>query len=185
MELSQDQLEATLSGGSHWATLAADKFFDGQGQYYAEIEILSLGKPKSKETLVIGLIGCSKYVVNTIEWQNRRCPIGEWDRPSWGFLPISGLLKSSTLAQAVPYGEDLKIQAGDRIGVLVDMYEEKMMFFCNGTDLGVAFDDLTGQSFLLAVSIRDKIRIRLRFPPPPYSKRTIKLVKLMSNGHVH
>ena len=183
MELSPNKLEAAWLGGSssHWATFAVDELFEGTGQYYTEIEILNLGKSKLKEKLVIGVISCSKTRANLIEWQDRKNHLGEWDIPSWSFLLTSGLLKSHTITdEGIPYGKDLMIQADDRIGVLVDMLEKKLTYFCNGTDLGMAFDDLNGQSFLLAVSIRDKVRVRLRFPPPPYSKRTIKLVKLKS-----
>lgn len=183
MELSADYLEANWLGGasgSHWATFAADRLLK-RTQYYVEIEILSLGKSKSKEKLAIGVIGCQDP--NDIEWQNRKMPIGEWDGLSWSFFPISGTLRShSILGEGIPYGQNLMIQTGDRIGVLLELDEKKVIYFCNGSDLGVAFDDLEGQSFLLAVSIRDKIKVRLRFPPPPYSKRHVKLVNLKSNG---
>ena len=186
VDLSADQLEASWigSGSSHWATFAADKLFEKSGQHYAEIEILSLGKHKSsKEKLAIGVVGCGKGGPGAIEWQNSKNPIGEWEGSSWSFLPVSGLLKSHTVArEGIPYGENLRIQPGDRIGVLLDISEGKVVYFCNGNDLGVAFDDLVGCSFLLAVSIRDKIKVRLRFPPPPYSKRKIRLINLRSHG---
>lgn len=185
VELSSNDLEASWLGGSssHWATFAVDKLFEGSGQHYAEIEILSLGKNRPREKLVIGVINCNnKAKANVLEWQNRKSPIGEWDTPSWGFFPISGLLKGLMVpSEGVAYGKDLKIQVSDRIGVLVDMTLRKLTFFCNGSDLGVASDDLEGQAFLLAVSIRDKIRVQLRLPPPPYSKRTIELIQLRSS----
>lgn len=183
MELSHDQLEASWLGGSssHWATFAADRVFHKKTQYYTEIEILSLGRHKGK--LAIGVVGCTELSPNKMEWQNSKGPVGEWRGPSWSFLPFSGLLKSHTIrSEGVPYGKDLTIQASDRIGVLVDLVEGKLIYFCNGNDLGVAFDDLMGQSLLLAISIRDKIKVRLQFPPPPYTKRTIKLIQLKSNS---
>ncbi len=189
MDLSEDLLEASWIGSSsgHWATFAADKLFERSSQHYAEIEIVSLGKHKSsKEKLAIGVVGCGKEGAAAVDWQNSKSPIGEWGgegSSSWSFLPISGVLKSHTIAkEGVPYGENLMLQVGDRIGVLLDLSEGKVIFFCNGNDLGVAFDDLVGRSFLLAISIRDKIKVRLRFPPPPYSKRKIRLIKLKSQG---
>lgn len=186
MELSRDLFEAGWLGGSthHWATFAADRLFDRKSQYYTEIEIVSLGKTKSKDKLAIGVIGCKRTNPNSIEWQNNKGPIGEWKRSeSWSFLPTSGLLKSHTIAEeGVPFGQDLKLQAGDRIGVLVDLAEGKLMYFCNGNDLGMAFDDLEERPFLLAVSIRDKVKVRLLFPPPPYHKRQIKVIQLKSNA---
>ena len=184
VDLSSHDLEASRLGGTnHWGTFAADQLFDGMKQYYAEIEILSLGKNRSRDKLVIGLVSCSsKGLANLMDWQNGKKPIGEWDTPSLGFFPIYGLFKSHVQpGKEVAYGQDLKIQVGDRIGVLVDMGQQKLSFFCNGTDLGVAADSLQGKGYLLAVSIRDKIRVRLRIPPPPYAKRHIKLIKLRSS----
>lgn len=187
MDLSRDHLEAAwLGGGSahHWATFAADRLFDKNSQYYTEIEIISIGKTRpSKDKLAIGLIGCKRRNANAIDWNNSKGPIGDWKGgESWSFLPTSGLLKSHTIAEeGIPYGENLMLQAGDRIGVLVDLAEGKLMYFCNGNDLGVAFDDLEERPFLLAVSIRDKVKVRLLFPPPPYHKRQIKVIQLQSN----
>lgn len=180
VELSSNRLEAACIGSSHWTTFAADKLFERGKQYYCEIEVLSLGKQKPK--IAIGLIGCGKSNPNGIVWQNRR-PIGEWKEPTWTFQPISGLLKSHTVSDGgVAYGQDLKIQVGDRIGILVDTNEGKITYFCNSTDLGVAFDELSDQFYLLAVSLRDKVKIQLRFPPPPYLNRKPKLIKMTSNN---
>ena len=141
---------------------------------------MSLGKTKSKDKLAIGLISCQQTTANAIEWQNSKAPVGDWKRNgSWSFLPMSGLLKSHTIAEeGIPYGQNLMLQAGDRIGVLVNLAEGKLTYFCNGNDLGVAFDDLNERPFLLAVSIRDKVKVRLLFPPPPYLKRQIKVIQL-------
>ncbi len=186
VDLSPGHLEAAGFGASshHWATFAADRLFEKNAQYYTEIEILSIGKSKSKDRLAIGLVGCKRTNPNNVEWQNHKEPIGEWKgTSSWSFLPFSGLLKSHSIAgEGIPYGQDLMIQAGDRVGVLVDLAEGKLTYFCNGSDLGVAFDGLEEQPFLLAVSVRDKFKVRLLFPPPPYHKRQIKLIKLLSNG---
>ncbi len=185
MELTCHDLEASRLGGSnHWGSFAADQLMENGKQYYAEIEILSLGKHRSRDKLVIGLVSCStKSFANALDWQNGKKPIGEWEVPSLGFFPISGVFKSHMQeGREVAYGQDLKIQVGDRIGVLLDMSHKTLSFFCNGTDLGVAADTLQGKGYLLAVSIRDKIKVRLRFPPPPYSKRTIKLITLRSSS---
>jgi len=182
VDLSFYDLEASRLGGSnHWGTFAADKLLEGFKQYYVEIEVLNLGKNRSRDKLVIGLISCSSAgIANVIEWQNGRKPIGEWDTPTLGFSPISGVFKSNRCKE-VAYGQDLKIQVGDRIGVLLDMAQKKLSFFCNGSDQGVAEDNLQGKGYLLAVSIRDKIKVRLRFPPPPYVKRSIRLIQLTSS----
>ena len=182
MDLSFHDLEASRLGGSnHWGTFAADKLLEEFKQYYVEIEVLSLGKNRPRDKLVIGLISCSsKSIANVIDWQNGRKPIGEWDTPTLGFFPISGVFKSNKCGE-VAYGQDLKIQVGDQIGVLLDMGQKKLSFFCNGSDQGVAEDNLQGKSYLLAVSIRDKIKVRLRFPPPPYANRTIRLIQLKSS----
>lgn len=182
MELSCDHLEAAWLGGNthRWATFAADRLFEKNSQYYTEIEIVSLGKTKSKDKLAIGLISCKRTNACSVEWQNSKDPVGDWKgNTSWSFLPMSGLLKSHTITgEGVPYGQDLMIQAGDRIGMLVDLAEGKLTYFCNRNDLGVAFDDLEERPFLLAVSICDKVKVRLLFPPPPYHKRQIKVIQL-------
>ena len=184
VDLSPDHLEAAWIGGGshHWATFAADRLFEKSSHYSAEIEILSLGKTRTKNKLAIGLIGCSKTPPNSMEWQSSKEPIGEWKKvSSWSFLPISGVLKSHAISsEGIPYGQDLMLSTGDRIGVLVDLAERKLTYFCNGSDLGVAFDNLEERSFLLAVSIRDKIKVRLLFPPPPYHKRHVKTIRLQS-----
>ena len=176
VNLSEDKLEASWIGSScdHWATFAADKPFEKSSQHYTEIESLSLGKHKSsREMLAIGLVGCGAGGPAAVDWQNSKSPIGEWGEgsPSWSFLPVSGFLKSHAITrEGVRYGENLMIQPGDRIGVFVDISEGKLVYFCNWKDLGVAFNDLVGQSFVLAVSIRGKMKVRLRFPPPPHTK---------------
>ena len=186
MELSSDCLEAGWLGsasGGHWATFAADKLLKGGTQYYVEIELLSLGKSKSKDKLAVGLIGCQDANPNTMEWQNRKLPVGEWEGLSWSYFPMSEILRShSILGEGIPYGQNSAVQKGDRIGMLLDLFEKKLSFFCNGNDLGMAFDNLEGESFLLAVSIKDKIKVHLRFPPHPYSKRHVRVIRLKSNG---
>lgn len=187
VDLSSDKLTATCrDGGSshHWATFAADKLFEGDGQYYTEIEIMNIGKTKTREKLAISVVQCNKSSVRNVDWQNRKHYLGEekGDTPTWSYLPFSGVIKSHTTPpEGVPYSSDLRVEAGDHIGVLVDMYEKNLTFFCNG-DLGVAFNDLVGPSFLLAVSIRAKMKVRLCFPPPPYSKRTINVIRLKTHS---
>lgn len=189
VELSPDYLEAGyLSGSSssHWATFAADKLLKN-GRYFMEVEILNPGKTKSRdhhrERLAVGLLGCKGRNPNDMEWQNRKTPIGEWEGESWAYFPVGGMLKSHSIrGEGIPYGQNLTLQAEDRVGILLDLPEGKLTYFCNGNELGMAFDDLQDKTFLLAVSIRDKIKVRLRFPPPPYSNRNIKLIQMMSHS---
>ena len=183
IDLSPDKLEAFWTkGGVHnyWATFAGDTFFEA-GQHYVEIEIVDLGKSKLGKKLAIGVIECPRAKVSTVPWHDGKGSIGQWkDVSSWSFHPISGTLSSKSLpSEGKPY-TNVKLQNGDRIGMLVDMDEQKLNYFCNGQDLGVAFENMDVKSLLPAVSIRDKIRVRLRFPPPPYSRRAIKLIHFSS-----
>ena len=187
IELSPDKLEASWSkGGVHryWATFGGDLFFVG-GEHYFEIEIIDLGKLKPKKKLAIGVIGCGRDNLKNIPWHDGRHAVGQWrEFPSWSFHPISGVISSSSLPLEGKEYAHIALQNGDRIGVLANMEDGKLTFFCNGQDLGVAFDDVQAETLLPAVSIRDKIRVRLRFPPPPYSKRTSKLIHISSTGRL-
>ena len=169
---------------NYWATFAGDKLFEG-GQRYFEIEIIDLGKPRPSKKLAIGVIGCGHMTMKSIPWHDGRYAVGQWrDIPAWSFHPISGIVNSNVLPlEGKPYTR-IALQNGDRIGMLADMEEGKVTFFCNGQDLGVAFDGVHAKVLLPAVSFRDKIRVRLRFPPPPYSKRTSKLIRLGSNDQL-
>ena len=187
IELSPNKLEASWSkGGVHryWATFAGDIFFK-DGEHYFEIEIIDLGKLKPGKKLSIGVIGCSRDSIKNIPWHDGKYAVGHWrDFPSWSFHPISGIINSNSLPLEGKEYAHIALQNGDRIGVLANMEEGKLTFFCNGQDLGIAFDDMQAETLLPAVSIRDKIRVRLRFPPPPYSKRTCKLVHISSAGQL-
>ena len=186
IELTDDRLEATWYKGkvhNYWATFAGDKLFEG-GQHYVEIEVVDLGRPRPSKKLAIGVIGCTKAKAKNCPWADGKYSIGQWKEvPSWAFHPISGYINSSSLpVDGKPYSK-FQLQNGDRIGMLVDIEERTLNFFCNGQDLGVAFTDIDA-SLLPAVSIRDKIHVRLRFPPPPYSKRKSKLIHLSSCSHL-
>ncbi len=187
IDLSVDKLEAAWSRGgvqNYWATFAGDQFLEG-GQHYFEVEIVDLGRPKPNKKLAIGVIESSKSKVKSVPWHDGKYALGQWrEVPSWSFHPISGKINSNSLP---PTGKDyssIQLQNGDRIGVLVDMDGQKLSFFSNGHDLGVAFEGVKARSLLPAVSIRDKIRIRLRFPPPPYLKRSVSLVRFTSTNHL-
>ncbi len=153
------------------------------GQHFVEIEIVDLGRPKPNKKLAIGVVECSNLTVKSVPWYDGKYSLGQWKEvPSWSYHPMSGIINSRSLP---PIGKNynvVQLQDGDRIGMLVDMDQHKLSFFCNGRDLGVAFDGLNALSLLPAVSIRDKIRIRLRFPPPPYSRRLANLVHLSSGS---
>ena len=187
IDLSPDKLEASWSkGGVHryWATFGGDLFFVG-GKHYFEIEIIDLGKLRPKKKLAIGVIGCGRDNMKNIPWHDGRHAVGQWrEFPSWSFHPISGVINSSSLPLEGKEYAHIALQDGDRIGVLANMEDGRLTFFCNGQDLGVAFDDVQAETLLPAVSIRDKIRVRLRFPPPPYSRRTSNLIHISSTGQL-
>lgn len=189
IDLSRDKLEAAWTkGGSHnfWATFAGDKPLQRGKQHYTEIKILDLGKGKSpkKLKLAFGVVSCSKSRAGSMPWQDGKLPIGQWEIPSWAFQPTAGVINSQdTPPEGVKYGADVDLQNDDNLGMLVDLDEKKVIYFVNGRELGVAFDDIDAESVLPVVSIRDKIRVRLCFPPPPYNKRSIKFIKLSSRGH--
>ena len=131
------------------------------------------------------MIGCTKAEAANLPWQDGKHAVGQLEVQSWSFHPISGVLNSHTLPpEGVSYVPNLELQNGDRIGMLLDLDAKKLSFFYNSHDLGVAFDDIDARAFLPAVSILDNIRVRLRFPPPPYYKRTIQVYQLMSGGGV-
>ena len=187
VDLCRHRLEAGWTkGGSHnfWATFAGDKLFLRGKQHYVEIEILDLGKSKSPKKLAFGVISCRQSRAKSLPWQDGKSPIGQWEVPSWSFQPMLGIVNSHEAPDGKKYCSEhvSKLQDGDRLGMLVDLDSGNISYFLNGRDLGVAFKDLEEESMLPCVSIRDKIRVLLRFPPPPYTKRKIKLNRLSSMG---
>ena len=183
IELSPDKLEASwLKGAQHryWATFAADVVLDQSRQHYVELEVVEFGKQKPQKKLAIGVVSCNRKTANSLPWQDGKHPVGQMENvKSWSFHPISGVKNSCDFpSEGKPYAAHISLQEGDRIGMLVDGPAKKLMFFLNGQDLGVAFEGINTTALLPVVSIRDKIRVRLRFPPPPYSNRLVKLVHL-------
>ena len=183
IDLSSDKLEASWSKGAHhryWATFAADKILDDSKQHYMELEVVEFGKQKPQKKLAIGVIACSKTSASNLPWHEGQHPVGQIEGVrSWSFHPISGVKNSHELQnEGEPYADHISLLEGDRIGMLVDGPAKKLVFFLNGQDLGVAFEGLDTTALLPVVSIRDKIRVRLRFPPPPYLKRCVKLIQL-------
>ena len=186
IELSADKLEASWSKGAHhryWATFAADKILDEYKQHYMELEVVEYGKQKPQKKLAIGVIACNKKGASALPWHDGQHPVGQIeDVKSWSFHPLSGIKNSYALSnEGQPYASSISLQDGDKIGMLIDGPAKKLTFFLNGQDLGVAFEDLDTTALLPAVSIRDKIRVRLRFPPPPYLNRTVKLIQLRAS----
>ena len=186
IELSGDKLEASWSKGAHhryWATFAADKVLEKTKKHYMELEVVEFGKQKPQKRLAIGVVDCGKRRPSSLAWHDGQNPVGQMDDVrSWSFHPISGVKNSHALpCEGKPYASNISLQEGDRIGMLVDGPAKKLMFFLNGQDLGVAFDELDTSALLPVVSIRDKIKVRLRFPPPPYVKRSVKLIQLRSS----
>ena len=149
-----------------------------------ELKILDLGRLRpGKKKLAFGVIACSKSKVNSLLWQDGKCPIGQWKEPhSWAFHPITGTKNCHSFPEeGKPYTTS-QAQVGDRVGMLLSVEEGTLHFFYNGQDLGVAFDNVCAEALLPAVSIRDKVRVRLSFPPPPYSKRDPKIIRFASFG---
>lgn len=138
--------------------------------------------------LAIGLIQCRDYnAAKLIPWQECKFPVGQLPSlNSWSFLATGNLRlesRNSGIGNEFEYGGIAGIQAGDRIGMLVDFDANGsacVSFFCNSLDLGVAFDKVPGP-LLPVVSVCDRFHIFLKFPPPPYSKRNPRLT-LLSSG---
>jgi hypothetical protein len=183
IELSSDKLEAKGSSGSHWATFAGNTLIQS-GQLYVELNVLDVGKSRSgKEKLAFGVIDCSQSTVGTLLWQQCKTCVGQLEgSKSFAYLPLTGTKNCHLFPAGKPYTSSIELEVGDRVGMLVDKDESKLHFFHNGMDMGLAFDNVGSESLLPAVSIRDKVRVRLCFPPPPYSKRDPKIVHLSSFG---
>lgn len=185
IELSSSKLEAAWGRCGQpkcWATFAGNVFFE-RGQHYFELELLDLGRVRSSgsKKLAVGLIGISHRAAaaKSVPWQDGKHAVGQWAEPaSWAFHPLSGVVNSRSLPPEGRHYSDIEVQEGDRIGTLVDMDQRTVSFFCNGQDLGVAFEEIEAESLLPAVSIRDKLRLRLCFPPPPFTKRKPRFVQL-------
>ncbi len=154
-------------------------------KHYFEIEILDLGKNKSLKKLALGVISCRRSNAGQLPWQDGKFPIGQWDIPSWSFQPMLGVVHSpESHVEGRQYSNESTLTLGDKVGMLVELDEGRISYFINGRDLGPAFEGLEVESVLPCVSIRDKIRVLLRFPPPPYKQRKIKLSKLSSRGQI-
>ena len=157
-----------------------------EGQIYAELIILDLGKVRpGKEKLVFGVIDCSPSKVSALPWQENRTCVGQWTEPkSWAYHPLLGTKNCHLFpaAEGKPYSAIIQLQTEDRVGMLLDKDKGTLHFFHNGQDMGLAFDSVRAEALLPVVSIRDKVRVRLHFPPPPYSKRDPKIVRLSSFG---
>ena len=96
--------------------------------------------------------------------------------------PLAGTKHCHLFPVGKMYTSSSQLEVGDRIDMLIDKDEGTLHFFHNGMDLGLAFDNIQSEALLPAVSIRDKVRVRLCFPPPPYSNRDPRLVRLSSFG---
>lgn len=154
------------------------------GQLYVELNIQEMGKIRlGKEKLAFGVIACSQSVVGSLPWQECKTCIGQWEESrSYSYQPLVGTKHCHLFPVGKVYTSSIQLQVDDRIGMLINKDESTLHFFHNGVDLGFAFDNLPSEAFLPAVSIRDKVRVRLCFPPPPYSNRDPKIVRLSSFG---
>ena len=160
------------------------------GQLYFELEILDMGRLRpGKKRLALGVIACNKAKVNPAPWQDNKFCIGEWkDLCSWAFNPLVGTKNCHSFpVEGKDYAE-VKADVGDKVGMLINVEEKAIHFFFNGQDLGVAFNSVHADALLPAVSIQDKVRVLLCFPPPPYSNRsqkTIRFTSLTSTQQLH
>ena len=168
-----------------------------QGQHYFEIELLKVWQRTSPKVALGVFLFKNGALPSDIHWQEGKHPIGHSaltssllspsflpqhsrsnsheDYNSCSYLPSDGKkLSSYQHNKGVEYGDIPLLQQGDRIGMLISIREGTISFFLNGQDLGVAFTNITSP-LLPAVSICDKIHLRLLFPPPPYMKRNPRL----------
>ena len=154
------------------------------GQLYVELNILELGKSRSgKEKLAFGVIDCTQSTVGSLQWQQCKTYIGQLENSkSYAYLPQSGAKHCHLFPVGKLYTDSIELEVGDRVGMLLDKDEGKLHFFHNGMDMGLAFDNVGSESLLPAVSIRDKVRLQLCFPPPPFSRRDPKIIRLSSFG---
>lgn len=156
-----------------------------------EIVVVDIPKPnllqKSLHTKVaFGVIQFAALVGDIIDWQSGKKPIGQLSVTSsaslnqtyhsWSYLVTSGKLLSSHSSVEKDYCEPIVLDRDDRIGMLIEMDSRgtTVHYFCNGRDLGVAFNNLKGP-FLPVMSVCDKFHVRLSFPPPPYEHRNAQL----------
>lgn len=156
-----------------------------------EIEITDMAKHhihKNRFTkIALGVIQCSDSSAHDIPWQDGTNYVGRLTTASyqghnsWGYVATSAIKVSTTTgAREEDYGNFSTFVVGDRIGMLVEVNEQEpssISFFCNGTNLGVAYSNLS-PPLIPVLSVCDKFSIRLRFPPPPYSRRDPRLAQL-------
>ena len=149
-----------------------------------ELNILDVGKIRlGKDKLAFGVIVCSQSTVSSLPWQECKNCIGQWtDSKSYSCQPVAGTKHCHLFSGGKMYASSSQLEVGDRIGMLIDRDEGTLYFFHNGMDLGLAFDNIPSGALLPAVSIQDKVRVRLCFPPPPYSNRDPRLVRLSTFG---
>lgn len=161
------------------------------GQHYMEIEIKEVAKHNirrdSKFTkLALGVVQCNDETAKSIPWHECKQPIGQLPScKSWGYLASNGT-KVYNFPKLIDeeYGNIGTVEVGDRLGMLVDFPfqgDASISFFFNGQDLGVAFTNVQGP-LLPVVSVCDRFHVKLRFPPPPYSKRNPRLTFLSSGA---
>ena len=162
------------------ASFIGDQLFES-GQLYVELNILDMGKGRSgKEKVALGVIECTSSTVSSISWAE--CVGKMQGSKSFAYYPLAGTRNCHLFPDGKMYTSSIQLEVGDKVGMLLDMDEGSLHFFRNGMDMGMAFDSLHSQYLLPAVSIRDKVQVRLCFPPPPFSRRDPKVVRLSSFG---
>ncbi len=156
-----------------------------------EIKIVELAKHHIHKSwftkLALGVIQSSEFSAKDIPWRDGTNPIGRsttdsyQDHNSWGYIVTSGVKVSTTTGlREEEYGTDVTLEVGDRIGMLVNVNDQEpsfVSFFYNGSDLGVAYKNLS-PPLIPVLSVCDKFSIRLCFPPTPYTRRDPRLTMI-------
>ena len=154
-----------------------------------EIEIKEVAKHNIRRDwftkFAVGVVQCEEETAKNVPWHDCKELVGQLrSYKSWGYLANSGI-KVYNYPSVIDeeYGGISTIEVGDRLGMLVDftLQGASISFFFNGQDLGVAFTNIRGP-LLPVLSVCDRFNIRLRFPPPPYSKRNPRLTLLPNGG---
>lgn len=153
-----------------------------------EIEIVELARHNFHRDwftkIALGVVEYSEATIKLINWQDCKNPIGRFSSvKSWGFEVIAGIKVASPSLVEEDYGGVTSLQAGDRIGMLIDsgLNGVNISYFLNGQDLGVAFTNVSS-CLLPVLSVCDKFHIRLRFPPVPYVKRNPRLTLFLNSS---
>ena len=99
----------------------------------------------------------------------KTCPIGT---RSWGLAcgTAKKLSHGSTFLNSLGRKHNL-FREGDAVGLLLDLSEQSLTYYCNGQPLDIRFTDISGP-VIPAISFCRHKALTLRFPNPPLSAAT-------------